>query len=212
MKHLEVIVVIQTMRIEWLDTISLTEFIQMIEERPKYIRVTGTIENRDNISLPMFNECFDNYCRLYGRIPSQDEYAEFYLKGAEYCIRANNLEREAVANRARRNVSSFIQEYAIYIILRENNIKGLYDREWDRKGVDFLIFSNNVQQGLCVIADTNGARNYTNLKNKLRRKGIEFTTFSLTTYVQQSEYHNGIYIFNDLEHIRASLKSNKIVA
>lgn len=199
-----------TMDIPWLDKISLKDFTSMLKKNTEYKRVVGKVENSDSVGLPMFNKVFDDCCRGLERVPTQDEYAMYYVYVADTVIRENKLCKEQVKNRARRNIFSFIQEYAIYIVLRENNIEGLYDRVWDNKGVDFIINKDSNTTGLCVIADTKGAYNYTKLKNRHRRNNITFKTMSLVTRSNLCINCNGVGILPDLDTIRRCLIPNKI--
>jgi hypothetical protein len=199
-----------TLRVEWLDTITSQELINTIKELPTF-KPTMSIrpqEDRDDIRLPYFNKAFDECCRNLGRVPSQDEYADHYESLCKDVILKNDLDPFWIRERAKRNVFSFIQEYMVYVLLRENDVDGLFDRGWDIKGVDFLLFMNKDERqkvGILQHAATPAAIQKSKFKDKFRRKGINFPTWSLITEKRKTVEVNGIHLFNTIEQVRSCM-------
>lgn len=200
----------QTLNVLWLDTVSQQDFITMIKNLPKF-KPTSNIrpqEDRDDIKLPLFNKAFDDCSRRLGRVPSQEEYADYYVSLCKKQIEQYDLDPYWLRERAKRNIFSFIQEYMVYILLRDDKVCGLFDRTWDIKGVDFLIYQNgklNDPVGILQHANTPKAIYKSKLKDKFRRKGINFPTWSLITDIDRTENINGVYLFTSIEDVRACL-------
>lgn len=198
---------IQTMNVDYLDRVPFTKFLREVD-RSKPFTVGRQVEERDNINLPPFNLFFDIMVKAFNFIPDANDFAEYYMRqySVEDAIKQYNIDRNCLANRLKRAYRSFVQEYGIYILLRDNNINGLYDRGWDLKGVDFVINPNtNKQCGLYVINGSQSASNWCKHKDKYRRKGITMKTKVLQVKHDVAKLHNGIYLFENIGQIRQCL-------
>ena len=203
----------QTTGIEWLDTITTQELMDQLNSMP-YIRPTKSIprsEDRDGINLPLFNLAFDEICIKLGKLPTQDEYASYYVsKLSDKFIAKWDLDIEWMKERARRNYFSFVTEFSIYIVLREGGIQGLYDRQWDLKGVDFIVNDEETGKplGLLCMANTQKSINHSHVKDKMRRKGITFPTWSVLPYDNCTQMINGTRIFTTLNGLHNASAKN----
>lgn len=195
----------QTLGVHWLDTIEMDEFLEMLEDLPEFVS-PAKIPNRedsDSIRLPLFNLEFDKLCKKLGRIPSQAEYARHYADVARPIIDKHELDVRYVKERAKRNIFSLIQEYAIYIIMRDKGYDGLFDRGWDLKGVDFIVYKKKSgnKVGILSHGPTTKARDMSYIKDKLRRKGITFPTYSLIADYDLLDTINGVSVFTKWKNI-----------
>lgn len=198
----------QNIKVKWLDTMTIDEFIAMVKSLPRF-KPTKKIpysENRDDIRYPAFNLVFDECCRNLGRLPSQDEYADAYVVKCDSIIRRHKLNADNLRERAKRNIFSFIQEFAIYVVLNNAGVRGLFSRVWDFKGVDFLIYTKKRRRfGILSYAGTPSAAQKCKVKDKLRRNGIDFECVELVAYADKLSNFNGIALFTSMDQIKESM-------
>lgn len=128
---------------------TLDDIENMIKKMPKPItdslRSNGIL-NSDKLDLPLFTEVFDRLCGLLGYFPSQDMYAGYYMS----FLTDEHIDfyTSEIYKRARRAYLSLIREYHAYYLIRNYypHHKIIFDLEYDREGVDFLLLLNGQEE------------------------------------------------------------------
>lgn len=159
--------------------------------------------NVDPYGLPRFNVAFDECCRIYGRIPTQVEYANYYITDAEDYLKENRLNVNGFSQRAARNYACYIREYQLFLLVKEAFPDGLVelDLEMDNRGVDIIVTEpNGVRFGICSFTDTMNGRAWSKAKDIARRWRIEFPLMDLAINIRNAKVING-YWLHDERHI-----------
>jgi len=139
---------------------SLEDIETMIKSlpKPKLTRIKeNAVINKDFKKLPAFTETFDRLCDLLGKFPTQEVYAGYYLAQAELVDDFKTFPPE-IYLRAMRNYMSFVREYHLYFLLRENfpEYRVIYSSKYDKIGIDFVLKNKRFRLGI---------RSHTNTKN-----------------------------------------------
>lgn len=199
----------------WILTTNLETVMEQIYGLPPYEEVHLPHKSRGNIefyNMPYFSYIFDELCNLLGRLPTQECYASYYLSRAI----ANNCYEIELYLRAKRNYSSFLREYHLYLLLKEKlPFKIYFNRLLDCFGFDFVIQVKQLRYGIRSFINSpfsycNYSRKYCNDKTIIYQKFFNIIdVIDLPIDKNNAIIINGYWLY-DWENVKKILVGRRI--
>jgi hypothetical protein len=145
-------------------------------------------ETEETVSGTIMAEIFEEQTKR-GIIPSQFRFAHLV-----------NERNKLLFFRPARAWASFLMEYHLYCLLRENGIDVTYNLNEDfEKGVDFTIWVCGKTAKLHAYYSTKSAEEWARIKRENRHKNEEIIEFPL--YKEEARVVGNVHLYT-LEHVR----------
>lgn len=145
-------------QLKWRGSVDVIELENILSKykinKPKYKH-----DSLEKKSLPTMIKIFT--CLIKNGIPpTQEEFINEFKK------RHPDLKVRGIVSRLKKGYLSFVREYHLGFLLRNNFNNVLYDEELDIAGVDYLITYKNVEFNIHAFVDTENSRYWRAIKNK----------------------------------------------
>lgn len=163
------------------------------------------VENR--ISFPMFVDSFYKYIDVYGDIPTQKEYFDYYISLNENCqnIQKLNIDQfEGLRARVYRTYPSLIRDLHFAKVLDEKTAidEVIYNQELDvGDGIDILLKENGFKYGLALYTNTRRAKMKRQEKIEYRDDKEDYIYVELPLKFDGAREINDFYLYGTRELI-----------
>ena len=155
------------------------------------------------MKLPMFIDSFYPFVLKNNKIPTQNEFWDYYVKANNLTsmITSKDIER-GIKARLFRTYPSLVRDihFSTYLNEKSRNSKVIYNVELDVKlGIDILIVFKNKMYSINLFTDTKRAH-FGREKKKNRHQAVkDITDIELPVKFKDSHKHGDFFMYGDSE-------------